>query len=177
MKLKAKNIVLATAAALLIVTAGAPSAFADGLTTKTGLLTCNVARGFGWIVGSSRTVECEYHSASGTTEQYSGTISKIGIDIGYLAPIVMAWAVVAPSSVPSFGGLAGNYFGGSAEAAVGIGGGVHVLLGGFQKSIALQPVSVEGDTGLYVGVGIAAMNLELEDRQPAFETGQIPQTE
>ena len=177
MNLRAKNIVLATALALLLVIARAPSASADGITTKTGLLTCNVARGFGWIVGSSRTVQCEYHSSSGTTERYSGTISRIGIDIGYLAPIAMAWAVVAPSTVPSFGALQGNYFGGTAEASVGVGGGVHVLFGGFQKSIALQPVSIEGDTGLYVGVGIAAMNLQMEDRQPEFENGQIPDTE
>jgi len=176
MKFKTKTLVMA-ATAIVFVAAGAPSAFADGLTTKTGLLTCNVARGFGWIVGSSRTVQCEYHSTGGSTEHYSGTISKIGIDIGYLAPIVIAWAVVAPSAIPSYGALAGNYFGGAAQAAVGVGGGVNVLLGGFERSIALQPVSIEGDTGLYIGVGVAAMNLQLEDREPVFESGQIPQTE
>jgi len=128
-------------------------------------------------VGSSRTAQCEYHPTGGSIEQYSGTISKIGIDIGYLAPIVMVWAVIAPSTVPSSGALAGNYFGGTAQAAVGIGGGVNVLLGGFGKSVALQPVSVEGDAGLYVGVGIAAMSLKFDEREPDFEASQMPATE
>ena len=151
---------------LLLAAAASSPARAGDLTTKTGLLTCHVARGFGWIVGSSRTAECEYHPTGGTTEQYSGTISKIGIDIGYLAPIIMVWAVVAPSSLPSSGALAGNYIGGTAQAALGVGAGVNVLLGGFDKSIALQPVSIEGDTGLYLGFGIAALSLTFEEQDP-----------
>jgi len=139
-------------------------AAADDLTAKTGLLRCHAARGFGWVLGSSRTVDCEYTLLSGPIEEYSGTISKIGIDIGYLAPVVMLWAVVAPSSVPAKGALAGNYFGATVQAAVLVGAGVNVLTGGFKKSIALQPVSVEGDAGVYVGAGIASMSLKLEDR-------------
>jgi hypothetical protein len=38
-------------------------------------------------------------------------------------------------------------------------------------------VSVEGDAGLYIGVGIAAMSLRLEDRDSNFVTGQISETE
>ena len=178
MMLSSKRGGLALVASLLLATAtSSPVLGQQGLTTKTGLLTCHVARGFGWIVGSSRTAQCEYHPTGGTTEQYSGTISKIGIDIGYLAPIVLVWAVIAPSSVPSTGALAGNYFGGTAQAAVGIGGGVNVLLGGFDKSIALQPVSVEGDTGLYLGLGIAALSLTFEEQDPNLETSPPPATE
>ena len=165
------------AASLLLAAAGSSPARAQGITTKTGLLTCHVARGFGWFVGSSRTAQCQYHPTGGTIERYSGTISKIGIDIGYLAPIVLVWAVIAPSSVPSSGALAGNYFGGAAQAAVGIGGGVNVLLGGFDKSIALQPVSVEGDTGLYIGFGIAALSLTFDEQDPNLEGSQPPATE
>ena len=175
--LSSKRAGLAVVASLLLAAATSSQVRGEELTTKTGLLTCHVARGFGWIVGSSRTAQCEYHPTGGTTEQYSGTISKIGIDIGYLAPIVLVWAVIAPSSVPSSGALAGNYFGGTAQAAVGIGGGVNVLLGGFEKSVALQPVRVEGDTGLYIGLGIAALSLTFEEQDPNLETGQVPATE
>jgi hypothetical protein len=168
---------LAAVASLLLAVAISSPARGQSLTTKTGLLTCHVARGFGWIVGSSRTAQCQYHPTGGTVEQYSGTISKIGIDIGYLAPIVLVWAVIAPSSVPSSGALAGNYFGGTAQAAVGIGAGVNVLLGGFDKSIALQPVSIEGDTGLYLGLGIAALSLTFEEQDPNVETSPPPATE
>ena len=175
MMLASKRAVVAVS--LLLAAATSSPVRAEGLTTKTGLLTCHVARGFGWIVGSSRTAECEYHPTGGTIEQYSGTISKIGIDIGYLAPIVMVWAVVAPSSFPSSGALAGNYFGGTAQAAVGIGGGVSVLLGGFEKSVALQPVSIEGDTGLYLGFGIAALSLTFDEQDPDSDTSGLPATE
>ena len=168
---------LAALTSLLLAVAISSPARGQGLTTKTGLLTCHVARGFGWIVGSSRTAQCEYHPTGGTVERYSGTISKIGIDIGYLAPIVLVWAVIAPSSVPSSGALAGNYFGGTAQAAVGIGAGVNVLLGGFDKSIALQPVSIEGDTGLYLGLGIAALSLTFQEQDPNVETSPPPATE
>jgi hypothetical protein len=34
------------------------------------------------------------------------------------------------------------------------------LVGGLDKSITLQPVSVEGDTGVNLAVGVAAINLK-----------------
>jgi hypothetical protein len=162
MYLVRRVLILLTVAVLLC---GAPlRASADDATVKTGILTCQVASGFGYIFGSSRTMECKYEPLSGSPERYMGSISKIGIDIGYLAPVVIAWAVVAPSTAPSAGALAGNYIGATAQAAVGVGGGVNVLTGGFEKSISLQPVSVEGDTGVYVGAGISSMTLKLENR-------------
>jgi hypothetical protein len=55
--------------------------------------------------------------------------------------------------------LAGHYAG----ATVGLGAAINVMTGGLRNSIALQPLSVETNRGLYIGAGIAAMNLELED--------------
>jgi len=176
MERRKKHGAFVTVITLLILLASVPYVSADDLTAKTGLLTCHAAQGFGWIIGSSRTVQCRYHPVAGVSEQYSGSISKIGLDLGYLAPVVLVWAVIAPS-VPGSGALAGNYFGGTAQAAVGIGGGVHVLVGGFGKSVTLQPVSLEGDMGVYVGVGVAAMSLKLEDRDVDFVNGPMPPTE
>jgi hypothetical protein len=139
----------------------ASAASAQGV--KTGLLTCDVASGFGWIIGSTRTMQCKYFPGSGHTEEYTGTISKVGLDIGYLGACMIVWAVVAPNSSPGPGALAGNYFGATAQAAAMVGGGVNVMTGGFRKSIALQPVSVMGNTGIYVGAGIASMSLDLAD--------------
>ncbi len=139
----------------------APAASAQGV--KTGLLICQVASGFGWVIGSTRTMECKYEPGQGHAEEYTGTISKVGLDLGYLGACAIVWAVVAPNSSPGPGALAGTYFGATAQAAAMVGGGVNVMLGGFRKSIALQPVSVMGDTGLYVGAGIASMSLELSD--------------
>jgi hypothetical protein len=148
---------------LVLLLAGplAPAASAQGV--KTGLLTCNVAAGFGWLIGSTRTMDCKYAPGSGHTEDYTGTISKVGLDLGYLGACAIVWAVVAPNSSPGPGALSGNYFGASVQAAAMVGGGVNVMLGGFRNSIALQPVSIMGNTGIYLGAGISSMSLEFVD--------------
>jgi hypothetical protein len=117
--------VAAIAIGLLQMGALAPDAMAQGI--KTGVLTCQAASGFAWILGSTRTMECKYESGDGHTEDYSGTISKVGIDIGYLGACVIVWAVVAPHSSNGPGALEGNYFGATAQAAAGVGGGVNVM--------------------------------------------------
>jgi hypothetical protein len=147
--------------ALLAAGMGTSPALAQGI--KTGVLTCQVASGFGWVLGSTRTMECKYAPGQGHREDYTGTISKIGIDVGYLGATVMVWAVIAPNSAPGPGALAGTYVGATAQAAAVLGGGVNVMTGGFRKSFALQPISVMGNTGVYVGAGIASMSLELSD--------------
>jgi hypothetical protein len=147
--------------ALLLIGPLSIPARADGV--KTGVLTCQVASGFGWILGSTRTMECKFLPGHGHSEEYTGTLSKIGLDVGYLGNFVLVWAVVAPTSTPGPGSLAGNYAGATAQAVAGLGGGVNVMTGGFRNSIALQPLSIEGNTGLYVGAGFASMSLELAD--------------
>jgi hypothetical protein len=57
------------------------------------------------------------------------------------------------------GSLAGSYVGASAEATVGAGLGANVLVGGFQRSVALQPVSVSGQTGLNFALGVGDLEL------------------
>ena len=74
--------------------------------------------------------------------------------------------MAAPTTDLGPGALAGEYAGAQASVALGVGGGANVLLGGFHKSIALQPVSVEGQNGLNVAAGIAAMSLHYEGTRP-----------
>jgi Protein of unknown function (DUF992) len=132
---------------------------ANNMTVKTGYLTCHEASGWGFIIGSSHKIRCVYTSNTHRTEYYSGSISKFGADIGYLQSAVILWAVAAPTTDLGAGALAGNYAGAQASLALGVGGGANALLGGFHKSIALQPVSVEGQNGLNVAAGIGAMSL------------------
>ena len=61
---------------------------------------------------------------------------------------MIVWAVVAPTGHVGRGDLAGHYAGATANAAVGVGVGANALIGGFHRSVALQPVSVAGETGL-----------------------------
>jgi Protein of unknown function (DUF992) len=136
----------------------------DKMTVQAGFLTCRAAGGFSYILGSSRVLECTYSPKSGASEYYTGTLSKLGIDIGYLASSTLMWAVVAPADVSgSDTALAGHYAGATAGATVGLGAGINVMTGGLRNSIALQPVSVEANSGLYVGAGLATMNLEPEE--------------
>ena len=137
----------------------APASAAEG-GVKSGFLNCNVASGFGFIFGSSREVKCTYSAAPGKAESYKGKITKFGVDIGYLNAAVMVWAVFAPAADLKPGSLAGDYAGVTGSATVGVGVGANVLVGGSNNSFTLQPVSIEGSTGLNVAAGIASLSLE-----------------
>jgi hypothetical protein len=143
-----------------------PAYAAENITVKTGYLTCHEAGGWGFIIGSSHKIHCLYTLNEQRTEYYTGTISKFGADIGYLQSAVILWAVAAPTTDLGPGALAGDYAGAQASLALGVGAGANALLGGFHKSIALQPVSVEGQNGLNVAAGIGEMNLRYEGTKP-----------
>jgi hypothetical protein len=129
---------------------------------KIGVLTCNVDSGWGFIFGSSRGLKCSLSTAPNVSEHYSGQITKFGVDIGYLQGGVIVWAVFAPSVNPAPGALAGSYAGATGSAAVGVGVGANVLVGGTANAVTLQPVSFEGQSGLNVAGGIAAVTLAYE---------------
>lgn len=126
---------------------------------KVGVLTCHVAGGVGFIIGSSKAVDCAYQPASGgEAEHYSGSIGKFGLDIGVTRQTVLAWAVFAPGTTKQ-GALKGSYTGASAEATVLVGVGANVLVGGFKNGINLQPLSVQAQSGLNVAAGIGSLKL------------------
>ena len=60
------------------------------------------------------------------------------------------------------GALEGDYAGATASATVGVGLGANVLIGGLDKSIALQPLSVSGNTGLNIAAGVGVITLKYE---------------
>ena len=123
-----------------------------------GNLTCNVASGFGFIFGSSKALNCTF-SGLGRYEHYIGNITKFGADIGYTSGGILVWTVVAPVAVMQPGALAGAYAGGTASATVGVGLGANALVGGNNRTIALQPFSVQGQVGLNIAAGVAGLNL------------------
>ena len=126
---------------------------------RAGNLSCNVSSGFGFIFGSSRSINCTFAGFGGHIEQYTGTINRFGVDIGYIRGGVLVWTVFAPMAVPAPCALAGTFAGATAQATVGVGAGANVLVGGSANSISLQPLSLEGTTGLNVAAGIASMTL------------------
>jgi hypothetical protein len=129
---------------------------ADGV--KVGVLTCHESSGWGFIFGSSKSLRCHFSNGR-RVEHYTGNVSKFGVDIGYTSGAIIVWDVFAPNTGVERGALTGNYAGAQASAAVGGGAGANVLVGGFHRSFTLQPVSIEGETGLNVAAGIGAMSL------------------
>ena len=145
---------------LLALGLAAPQAQAAKEGVKIGVLTCHIAGGVGFIVGSSKSIDCVYQpSGGGRAENYEGRISKLGIDIGVTGDTVVVWAVFAPGKVKK-GALEGSYGGAAAEATVIAGLGANVLIGGSNKSINLQPLSVQAQTGLNIAAGIAGLKLD-----------------
>jgi hypothetical protein len=129
---------------------------------KAGLLTCQVASGWGFVFGSSKDLKCTYSPKPGVNEHYSGSINKFGVDIGYTQAAVIVWTVIAPTADVGHGALAGDYVGATASVTAGGGIGANVLIGGSGKSISLQPLSIEGSTGLNVAAGIGGIVLKAE---------------
>lgn len=124
-----------------------------------GTLTCDISAGIGLIIGSQRSVYCTFQpTIRGPIEYYSGKISKIGIDIGATAGGVMVWMVFAPTNRPA-GALQGVYVGGSADASVVVGLGASALVGGSNRTVALQPVSIQSQAGVNVAAGVTGLDL------------------
>jgi len=146
---------LAVTAAVAFPTA----ASAQSNRTKVGTLSCDISGGIGLIITSRKDLTCMFTpSQPGPREVYVGSVSKFGLDLGATTGGEMIWAVYAPSS-RKFGALAGHYGGASAEATVGGGLGANVLVGGSSRTVALQPVSVQGQAGLNIAAGVVGLDL------------------
>ncbi len=142
---------------LAVVLLGSGSAQAQRV--RAGVLNCDISAGIGLIIGSQRQVNCLFTpDVPGPSEGYYGTITKFGVDIGATAGGAMVWAVYADTS-RGYGFLAGDYAGASGEATVALGLGANVLVGGSNRTVALQPLSVQGQVGLNVALGVANLSI------------------
>jgi hypothetical protein len=157
MKLK-HSLILITIGLMTAIAPRANSQVPSG--TKVGSLNCELAPSIGFIVGSHQPMRCQYiPDGPFPPEYYDGVINTIGLDIGFTTGGGMAWAVIAPTVGPPRGGLAGVYVGASGGATAGVGVGANVLFGGSGRSFALQPVSVQGQFGLDLTLGVSGLEL------------------
>ena len=147
-----------TLCALLIAASVVPAA-AQRERDQIGILDCDVSPGVGFIFGSSKEVRCMFTpSTPGPRQAYIGRIDRFGLDVGVTGGGHMVWAVHALTNRRR-DALAGSYAGATAEATVAVGLGANVLVGGSDRSIALQPLSVQTQTGLNLAAGIAELTL------------------
>ncbi|MFL5042416.1 MAG: DUF992 domain-containing protein [Xanthobacteraceae bacterium] len=153
-----RPIIGAAAVALSLALAGSAAAQAPQR-PKVGTLTCDISAGIGMIIGSQKQVQCLFTPAEpAPREVYVGFIRKFGLDLGATTGGEMVWSVYAPTT-GRIAALAGTYVGATGEATVGAGRGANVLVGGSDRTVTLQPVAVQGQTGLNVAAGVAELEL------------------
>ena len=125
-----------------------------------GMLSCNLSSTIGLVLGSLQRMDCRFAPAGPfPTEVYTGTFGTLGLDVGVTFAQGLAWQVYAPTTGPLNGALAGTYVGPSAEASVAVGVGANIMFGGSNRSYALQPVSLSGDAGVNLSLGISTIEL------------------
>jgi hypothetical protein len=148
---------LTTAAALLALSA--TSALSQ-TNSEVGVLRCQFGTNVGMIVGSVQNMSCIFTKADKSTESYTATFTRVGLDVGIRGGGRLAWTVLStnPKGMPPRA-LAGNYVGASADASVGVGAGANALVGGSKKSITLQPLSVSGQVGVNLALAAAKFRL------------------
>ena len=126
---------------------------------QVGVLECRGGSSVGFIVGSVTTLGCVLRIDGLPEDRYVATIRKVGVDLGITQETALAWGVFAPVARLGPGDLAGTYAGAQGSAAVGVGAGGNVLVGGSDNSIALQPLSLQGQVGLSVAAGLESLEL------------------
>jgi hypothetical protein len=160
-----KNYIKSAVAALALVGMTVAGSAADSKSNsegfKVGTLTCHFDTSVGWLIGSVKEADCLYKGINGEEQLYSAELSRLGVDIGVTGAQTLVWAVIAPGKAQPES-LNGTYLGVSAEATAVVGVTANALLGGFKKSIALQPLSIGAQTGVNVAAGVGSLRLRAE---------------
>jgi hypothetical protein len=138
----------------------AGSAMASAQNVRAGTLTCEGQGNIGFILGSSERLRCTYQPARGGAPlKLNGRITRLGLDLGVRGKSVLVWGVLASTREIPGSALVGNFVGAAADASLGLGAGAQVLVGGTQRSIVLQPLSVKASVGVNVAAGVAGLRL------------------
>jgi hypothetical protein len=127
---------------------------------QVGTLNCDVSGGLGLVIVQKQTMSCTFHPAGGgPVSHYHGTIAEYGLALGSVTEGHLVWGVIAATKNVKPGALAGSYAGVGAQASAGVGAGANVLVGGNKKAFSLQPLSLEGQTGINIAAGVTSLKL------------------
>ena len=152
-----------TVFALAALTAGALGASrlaSAQYKVELGTLECSSPGNIGLILGSKKSYTCRFVSIDGKhSEPYAATVLRIGLDVGITGKTEMVWSVLSTGKALRPGMLTGAYVGAAADVSVGVGAGAKLLVGGSRRSITLQPLSVQAQTGVNLAVGVAEMTI------------------
>ena len=154
-----RSLALAAVSLALAVSAPVATTFAQPARVQVGVLECRGGASVGFIVGSVTNLGCVMRATGQPDDFYVATIRKVGLDLGITQESVLAWGVFAPVNRLGPGALSGDYAGAQGSATLGVGVGGNVLVGGSDNSIALQPLSVQGQVGVAIAAGLESLEL------------------
>jgi hypothetical protein len=128
-----------------------------------GSLSCNVGGSTGYVLASSKTLDCVFLDKDGVrTAQYTGTIDKVGIDIGYTKAVHTIWRVYSLGSTRGPNNLGGTYLGEQSTIAAGSQAGGNWIYGGPNAEVGMLASGVVQDAGYNLATGVAAMTIRLK---------------
>ncbi|HEV7633847.1 MAG TPA: DUF992 domain-containing protein [Bradyrhizobium sp.] len=153
-----RSVILA-ALTIVMLAASFAGAGAQQSRIQVGVLECRGGASVGFIVGSVTNLGCVLRAEGMPEDRYVATVRKVGLDLGITQESALAWGVFAPVARLGPGDLSGNYAGAQGSASIGVGLGGNVLVGGSANSIALQPLSVQGQVGLNIAAGLESLEL------------------
>ena len=154
-----RSLILAGVAVATLASLAGASAQQPMQRVQIGVLECRGGASIGFVVGSVTNLGCVLRVDGMPEDRYVATIRKVGVDLGITQESALAWGVFAPTARLGPGALSGNYAGAQGSASVGVGVGGNALIGGSDNSIALQPLSVQGQVGINVAAGLESLEL------------------
>jgi len=152
-------VLAATAISLLVASIAAATAQQPIQRVQVGILECRGGASIGFVVGSVTNLGCVLRVEGAPEDRYIATIRKVGLDLGITQESALAWSVYAPVARLGPGDLAGDYAGAQGSASIGVGAGGNALIGGSNNTIALQPLSLQGQVGLNIAAGLESLEL------------------
>jgi hypothetical protein len=153
-----RTLAMATAAVFVLLSPAAGQTAQPG--THVGMLTCQMAPRTGLTVGPVQSIRCHFVPDGGYPQQaYMGELATVGLDVGITTGGVLAWDVLVSTGGSPAGDLAGVYVGANGDIPVGVGIDANVLFGGSNRTIALQPLALEGEIEVALGEGLSSLKL------------------
>src|SRR5215207_6269598 len=128
-----------------------------------GSLSCNVGGSTGYVLASRKSLDCVFLNKDGTqSAQYTGSIDKVGVDIGYTKAVHTIWRVYSLGSDRGPSNLSGTYVGEQGTAAAGSQAGGNWIYGGPNAEVGMLESGIVKDAGYNLAAGVAAMTIKLK---------------
>ncbi len=141
-----------------------------------GALTCEVSGGTGYLIASSRKMDCVFEPMSGGSQAYDGELRGFGLELGYTKPMKMLWKAYTVGSNKGTTALVGTFVGeaGGVTADRSVGG--DWVYGGENGSAAMVGTTYFAATseGYDLEYAVAEVHLKLKAGAPTVQPATTP---